>query len=154
MAKPYLSAASTFHHFQNECAMNVRTKIQVLNIVLGVALVTVLGLGLSSFFAASKLKKTEDQTLKQNLYLFERSMEDVRTCLDAEEYKLAKIRLAEAIELLKDSQSAAKRNKEAKLSFDAISKKYCRIWNSTEWGYSYRAADYPELQKGFESICK
>lgn len=134
--------------------MNVRSKIQVLNIVLGVLLVTVLGLGLSSFFTSSKLKTAKDQALKQNLYLFERSMEDVRTCLDAEEYKLAKIRLAEALELLKDSQSAANRNEEAKHSFDAICKKYCRIWNSTEWGYSYRASDYPELQKGFESICQ
>lgn len=134
--------------------MNVRTKIQVLNIALGLLIIIALGLGLSSFFTVSKLNKTKDQTLKQNLYLFERSMEDVRTCLDAEEYKLAKIRLAEALELLKDSQSAAQRNKEAKHSFDAICKKYCTIWNSTEWGYSYRASDYPELQKGFESICK
>lgn len=134
--------------------MNVRTKIQVLNIALGLLIIIALGLGLSSFFTVSKLNKTKDQTLKQNLYLFERSMEDVRTCLDAEEYKLAKIRLADALELLKDSQSAANRNEEAKRSFDAICKKYCRIWNSTEWGYSYRASDYPELQKGFESICK
>ncbi len=134
--------------------MNVRSKIQVLNIALGVLLVVILGLGLSSFFTTSKLKKTKDLALKQNLYLFERSMEDVRTCLDAEEYKLAKIRLSEALELLKDSQPAAQRNEEAKRSFDAICKKYCNVWNSSEWGYSYRASDYPELQKGFESICQ
>ncbi len=134
--------------------MNVRSKIQALNIVLGVLLIVILGLGLSSFFTTSKLKKTKDQALKQNLYLFERSMEDVRTCLDAEEYKLAKIRLAEALQLLKDNQKAANRNRAVQQSFDSIRKKYCRIWNSSEWGYSYRASDYPELQKGFESICQ
>lgn len=134
--------------------MNVRNKIQVLNIILGVFLILVLGLSLSSFFTASKFKKTRNQALQNQLYLFERSMEDVRTCLDAEEYKLAKIRLAEALQLLKDSEVATSSNAEVQKSFDAIRKNYCRIWNSNEWGYSYRATDSPELQKGFETICK
>lgn len=134
--------------------MNVRNKVRILNIALGVLFLTALGMGLSSFLSSSKLKKSKDQALQNQLYLFERSMEDVRTCLDAEEYKLAKIRLAEALQLLKDSEEAASRNEEAKKSFDAIRQKYCRVWNSAEWGYNQRASGYPELQKGFEIICK
>lgn len=134
--------------------MNVRNKVRILNIALGVLLLTILGLGLSSFFTSSKLKKSKEQALQNQLYLFERSMEDVRTCLDAEEYKLAKIRLAEALQLLKDSEEAASRHEETQKSFDAIRQKYCRVWNSAEWGYGQRASGYPELQKGFETICK
>lgn len=134
--------------------MNVRNKVRILNIALGVLLLTILGLGLSSFFTSSKIKKVKDLALQNQLYLFERSMEDVRTCLDAEEYKLAKIRLAEALQLLKDSEEAASRREETQKSFDAIRQKYCRVWNSAEWGYSQRASGYPELQKGFETICK
>lgn len=134
--------------------MNVRNKVRILNIALGILLLTILGLGLSSFFTSSKLKKSKEQALQNQLYLFERSMEDVRTCLDAEEYELAKIRLAEALQLLKDSEEAANRHEEAQKSFDAIRQKYCRVWNSAEWGYSQRADDYPALQKGFETICK
>lgn len=134
--------------------MNVRNKVRILNIALGVLLLTILGLGLSSFFTSSELKKSKELALQNQLYLFERSMEDVRTCLDAEEYKLAKIRLAEALQLLKDSEEAASRQEETQKSFDAIRQKYCRVWNSAEWGYSQRANGYPELQKGFETICK
>lgn len=134
--------------------MNVRNKVRILNIALGVLFLAALGLGLSSFLASSKLKKSQGQALQNQLYLFERSMEDVRTCLDAEEYKLAKIRLAEALQLLKDSETAANSKEETKKSFDAIRQKYCRVWNSSEWSYSQRANGYPELQKGFETICK
>lgn len=134
--------------------MNVRNKIQILNIALGIFLILILGLSLSSFFTSSQLKKSKDQALQNQLYLFERSMEDVRTCLDAEEYKLAKIRLAEALQLLKDSEVSASRKAEVQKSFDAIRNRYCRIWNSNEWGYSAHASAYPELQKGFETICK
>lgn len=134
--------------------MNVRSKIRILNVTLGIALILVSGLSLSSFFTATRIKKSQDQQLQQQLYLFERSMEDVRTCLDAEEYPLAKTRLAEALQLMKDSAPAASRTTEIQQSFDKIRQKYCRIWNSDEWGYSYRSKDYPELHKGFETICK
>jgi hypothetical protein len=133
--------------------MNLRSKMQVLSVILGILLILVLGLGLTSFFSLSKLTQARSQNLQQQLYLFERSMEDVRTCLDAEEYSLAKIRLAEALELLKTGENAARGQEKFQKSFQAIRVKYCSVWNSSEWGYRSRASNHPELAKGFDTLC-
>ena len=134
--------------------MNVRYKIHIMKIVLSIALLLLVGLGLSSFFAFSKLKQAKVEALDHNLYIFERGLEDVRTCLDAEEFKLAQLRLQETTQLWKKSQQLAKRNPTVQRSFETVRKKYCKIWNDPEWNYRYRASDYPALQKEFEKICE
>ena len=134
--------------------MNIRNKVYILNIVVGILLISLLGLGLSSFFMLTKFKKIKTAALESNVYRFERDLEDARTCMEAEQYKLAEIRLGEAIELLNSSRKMATQDQKIQNSFEIICKKYCKIWNDPTWNYRYQAKGYPVLQKGFEKFCE
>jgi hypothetical protein len=134
--------------------MNTRNKMNIFKVVAGIALFFLLGFGLSSFFLLNKLSKAKVELLQRNAYHFERGLEDVKICLDAEQYTLAQVRLEEAIALLESSQKMATGNEDIQRSFEIVCKKYCKIWNDPKWNYHYRTKGHPVLQKGFVKFCK